>query len=192
MFALATFFIHLPFYIPSLALPTVRNNVPFDSTAPALKRETASVKVFINVPIYTSMFSYFFNQDDSNASVLVGPGTIGLQIWEDDVVEHEWKISEKAISDDGDANVDAWSLQVSFIWTSDRPRPLIIKQCHLSLTSPIALIPHSVFTLSPKSPFINSSVDSDVVLECNGLRCLKDNGCDKDYDPSFNSISLRN
>ncbi|KAL0247417.1 hypothetical protein I308_104453 [Cryptococcus tetragattii IND107] len=175
MFALATFFIHLPFYIPSLALPTVRNNVPFDSTAPALKRETASVKVFINVPIYTSMFSHFFNQDDSNASVLVGPGTIGLQIWEDDVVGHEWKISEKAISDDGDANVDAWSLQ-----------------CHLSLTSPIALIPHSVFTLSPKSPFINSSVDSDVVLECNGLRCLKDNGCDKDYDPSFNSISLRN
>lgn len=61
------------------------------------------------------MFSHFFNQDDSNASVLVGPGTIGLQIWEGDVVEHEWKISEKAIGDDGDANVDAWSLQVSLI-----------------------------------------------------------------------------
>lgn len=140
------------------------------------------------------MFSHFFNQDDSNASVLVGPGTIGLQIWEDDVVEHEWKISEKAISDDGDANVDAWSLQVSLIWTSDRPRTLIINQCRLSLTSPIALISHSVFTLSPKSPFIDGSVDSDVVLECNDLRCLKGNGCDKDkdYDPSFNSISLRN
>ncbi|XAO25907.1 hypothetical protein I312_104740 [Cryptococcus bacillisporus CA1280] len=177
MLALATLFIHLPFYIPSLALPTVRNNVPFNSTAPAPMRETASAKVFINIPIYTSMFSHFFNQDDSNASVLVGPGTIGLQICEDDVVEHEWKISEKAISDDGDANVDAWSLQ-----------------CRLSLTSPIALISHSVFTLSPKSPFIDGSVDSDVVLECNDLRCLKGNGCDKDkdYGPSFNSISLRN
>lgn len=138
------------------------------------------------------MFSHFFNQDDSNPSVLVGPGTIGLQIWEDDVVEHEWKISEKAISDDDDANVDTWSLQVSLIWTSDRPRTLITNQCHLSLTNPIASISHSVFTLSPKSPFIDGSVDSDVVLECNDLRCLKDNGCDKDYDPSFNSISLRN
>lgn len=108
------------------------------------------------------------------------------------MVEHEWEISEKAISDDGDANVGAWSLQVSLIWTSDRPRALIINQCYLSLTSPIALISHSVFTLSPKSPFIDGSVDSDVVLECNDLRCLKGNGCDKDYDPSFNSISLRN
>ncbi|KIR33529.1 hypothetical protein I352_04298 [Cryptococcus deuterogattii MMRL2647] len=175
MLALATLFIHLPFYIPSLALPKVRNNVTSDSTTPALKRETASAKIFINIPVYTSMFSYFFNQDDSNPSVLVGPGTIGLQIWEDDVAEHVWKISEKAISDDGDANVDAWSLQ-----------------CHLSLTNPIASISHSVFTLSPKSPFIDGSVDSDVVLECNDLRCLKDNGCDKNYDPSFTSISLRN
>lgn len=49
---------------------------------------------------------------------------------------------------------------------------------------------HFVFTLSPKSPFISGSVDSEIVFECNDLQCLKDGVCDKDYDPSFNSVSL--
>ncbi|OWZ36788.1 hypothetical protein C356_04685 [Cryptococcus neoformans c45] len=173
MLTLLTLFALLPFLIPSLALPTVRNNVPPNSTAPSPKRKPTSAIVSINIPIYTSMLPLFSNQGDSEPSVLVGPGTIGLQIWEGDLIEHEWKISEKAINDDGDASVDAWSLQ-----------------CHLILTSSVISNSHFVFTLSPKSPFISGSVDSEIVFECNDLQCLKDGVCDKDYDPSFNSVSL--
>lgn len=72
------------------------------------------------------MLPLFSNQGDSEPSVLVGPGTIGLQIWEGDLIEHEWKISEKAINDDGDASVDAWSLQVSPIGIVDGLRRLIL------------------------------------------------------------------
>lgn len=170
MFALLTIFTLLSFLIPSLALPTVRNNVLLNSTAAPPKREPTSVIVSINIPIYTSMLSNFSNPDDSEPSALAGPGTIGLQIWEGDVIEHEWKISEKAINDDGDASLDVWSLQ-----------------CHLILTSSVASNSHFVFTLSPKSPFISGSMASEIVFECYDLQRLKDGVCDKDYDPSFNS-----
>lgn len=101
MLTLLTLFALLPFLIPSLALPTACNNVPLNSTAPSPKRKPTSAIVSINIPIYTSMLPVFSNQRDSEPSVLVGPGTIGLQIWEGDLIEHEWKISEKAINDDG-------------------------------------------------------------------------------------------
>lgn len=190
MFALLTIFTLLSFLIPSLALPTVRNNVLLNSTATPPKREPTSVIVSINIPIYTSMLSNFSNPDDSEPSALAGPGTIGLQIWEGDVIEHEWKISEKAINDDGDASLDVWSLQASLSWIDGGLRRLIINQCHLILTSSVASNSHFVFTLSPKSPFISGSMASEIVFECYDLQCLKDGVCDKDYDPSFNSVSL--
>ncbi|ODN98985.1 hypothetical protein I350_07136 [Cryptococcus amylolentus CBS 6273] len=161
----------------TVAPPRARNNVPGNSTTapPRLRSRSSddtdatSAIIQINVPAYTSMLP-----DPSNASAddaaLAGPGTIGIQVWEGDVVEYEWKIQEKAVEDDGEA-VDAWSLQ-----------------CNLTLNDTLKSDATFVFSLSADAPYLSGDSEKEVRFVCSDVQCVKDGGCaDDSYDPSFDS-----
>ncbi|WVQ74159.1 hypothetical protein IAR50_003751 [Cryptococcus sp. DSM 104548] len=163
----------------TVAPPRARNNVPGNSTiAPphllprAENTDTTSAIIQINVPAYTSMLPDPSDDASSNATAMTGPGTIGVQVWEGDVVEYEWKIEEKAVNEDGET-VDAWSLQ-----------------CNLTLSDAVKANTAFVFTLSPDAPYLSGDLGKDAEFVCANVQCVKDGGCDDDsYDPSFDSAA---